>query len=236
MVKELAPSHGARKSGSLTGTAGRPTSGSQLSSHPPAATNTHLPDHTVKCMHANSRQAHSQKEGSRNREPYSQTHAARPFSDAKHAFRAHCHINNHSLGTHRTHPPTAPDPTRGSSLQLVYASAPGPRSPRIPRPERWAPPPTTKRGRREAGAVAAARGSSSWALPRPGRHRRRGPPKAARRRPWQPPPPGASRALQRQGKHPAPRTLPSQSLLAGAGPGCRLARQGTEPSASPWGH
>lgn len=69
-------------------------------------------------------------------------------------------------------------------LKLVYISARRRRSPRIPRPERQAPPAAAARGRREARAVAGARGSSSRGLPRPGRHRQRGPPKAARRRPW----------------------------------------------------
>lgn len=70
-----------------------------------------------------------------------------------------------------------------ASLWLLYISASGPRSPCIPPPKRRAPLGTTRRGRREAGAVAAARGNSSVILPRPG-SRRREPLKAARHQPW----------------------------------------------------
>lgn len=154
---------------------------SQAIPAPPALTHTPMSNHTVQCMQSPGKPTHRSTEAGT--EPYSQIYTARPFNDAKHAFGSHCPITNHSLGAaEQTHPCLWT--LLGAFLQLVDISARGPLSPRIPLPERRAPPPTTKRGRREAGAVAAARGSSSRALPSPGRHRQRGPPKAARRRPW----------------------------------------------------
>lgn len=150
------------------------------------------------------------------------------------ALRPLSHGSHHSPGAQGTGPPAPRDPP-GAARRLVDISARGPRSPRIPRPERREPPATTEQGGREAGAVAAARGSSSRAPPRPAR-RRRGPPKASPQRPWL----RRRRRLRRLGRapgsarvgqRPAPRTRPGQWAPAGAGPGRGPARHATQAAA-----
>lgn len=53
------------------------------------------------------------------RAQFSDSHG-QTFQRRKACLRPHCHINNYSLGTHRTNPPTPPDPTGGFAPACVH--------------------------------------------------------------------------------------------------------------------
>lgn len=148
----------------------------------PPNPHTHTPNHTGQCMQSPGKLTHRSRKGGTGSPIPGRAEPDLPLTQSTpsdHTVR---------LATANQQPQSRPTPTSRPSSGLPSGSWTFPladsRSPRIPRPERWAQP-KANRGRKEVGAVGTAHASSSRATLRPGRHRR-APPKAARGLPWLP--------------------------------------------------